>query len=225
MNIEDSKTTPESTPIDQSSSPQLLNNATTGLTSELASGIKSYNPLSGRELAGVLARRALEGFCLIQESGIYRKTSYFKDLEPAIKLSLQRTFPQLEEELISFPRADVEFDLGFSLTEHAAIVEYRLKIIKYPQEEGRVLAGEGRINFAWTGDIEKFDRISVNLRCNTDEIPPDASRILADLPVPTPTKVSGSGGLSGETSIVDVPKMASEKEKDAVKEKFGKKAK
>jgi hypothetical protein len=85
-----------------------------------------------------------------------------------------------------------------------AIIEFRLRfdIHQWPQEEDRHKLGE-----VWK-------------KIRLDDIPPDAQRILNDMPVPTPMKVEGSG-LDGGAVIVDQPVMATAEVKAAVVETFG----
>jgi hypothetical protein len=98
---------------------------------------------------------------------------------------------------------DLHPDLSETLSYPKAVVEFRLRfdIHQWPFEEERHKLGD--IHLSFTNDL----------------IPPDAQRILSNMPVPTPTRISGSG-LDGGATVVDEMVKASDETVKAVKEQY-----
>lgn len=104
-------------------------------------------------------------------------------------------------------RFRAELDLHPELTEVKSYPKARLEAImrfdihQYPFEENRHKLGE------------------IHFQITLDAIPPDALRILEDMPVPTPTAKAGSG-LDGGATVVDEMRKADPDTVAAVKEQF-----
>lgn len=192
-----------------------------GFEEAIAKG-RLYNPLNGKELLEFIIRH-IKGMLLAAEPPL--AIDLADQITTYTHTQIER-HPSLDSEVLAYPKAEVviQINLGPYTTED----QWRLTrafvnivVIKFPQEEKR---GFGVI-VEMDSDITWGDRqpLLLTSKLKLDEIPPDALRILNDLPVPTPRRVAGTGP-SGESTIVDEPKVASAQQKAAVEKQFGDKA-
>lgn len=121
------------------------------------------------------------------------------------ELIIRRVVTQFEEQLRAVLADDPNLTEALSFPK--AVLQFRLRydVHQWPQEENRHKVGE----------VYKEIRL--------DELPPDITRILAGLPVPTAVRKKGAG-LDGEELVVDEGRDVGEETKALVEEAFGRKA-
>jgi hypothetical protein len=176
---------------------------------------KLYNPLTGKELLELIINRLRQ---LLQTRP--------SDIPPALAMQIEQTarkrfssHSRLDTEVVCYPKADVAIGVYIRnrVESQKAQVSVIFNVYEHPKEENRGF-GDNLILYSET----EWDRdpLELQVKFNTDAIPPDATRILNDLPVPAPVKKPGSGP-NGEATYVDVAKPASEKQREAVVKQFG----
>jgi len=192
-----------------------------GFEAAIAKG-KLYNPLSGKELFEFLIRH-IDGMLSVADPPV--DDLLITAITTVARQNIER-HPALDTEVQGYPKADVKIDIFLSslAIDDAAPVPgtktiVKISVTKHPSEEKRGFQTEIELH----SYNKPWERPSLHLtsELNLDEIPPDALRILHGLPVPTPARVAGTGP-SGEATIVDEPKPATEQQKEAVEKQFGK---
>lgn len=184
-----------------------------GIDKAVAEG-KLYTPLNGRELCDLLLRST--------ETLI--STAIHRDSAAKIRYLLTPGWtrhPSLDTDVIAYPKADVQIraiiqSLPMVDGKHQTMVTVQFKVFQHPREEGR----EFGLSADCTIEHQHEGRpLPLEHSFNLDDIPPDALRILNNMPVPTPTRTPGSGP-AGESTVVDLAKPATEEQKAAVEEQF-----
>lgn len=180
---------------------------------------KLYNPLSGRELYELLLKRLV----------IFLTPAIGPESAQAVSdlaKSPWSRHPSLDTDVIAYPKADIELRAHVAPAEalnDVPLIDVTIhcRVYQHPREENRMFEIEllCRVPNPYAGDP-----IVLTDTFNLDDIPPDALRILNDLPVPTPQRKPGSGP-NGEALVIDEPKPASEQQKEAVQKQFGSKEK
>jgi len=185
---------------------------------EAAVAGKIYNPLNGnelRELLGIKVKRALAEAEIAESAQVHIAKTIDNELSKHASLC---------SDVVGFPKADVTWRLslrggGESGGMDICNVTFAFSIAQFPQEEGRGISGE--IAFLITNAALERD-CGFGEKFNCDEIPPDAIRIMNDLPVPTPTRIAHTGS-KGEALLHDKPKVATGAQKGAVQKQFANK--
>src|SRR5262245_36930999 len=184
-----------------------------GFEEAIAKG-KLYNPLSGKELLEFLIRH-IKGMLLAAQPPV--AAELIADLLATLRSRVQ-THPGLDSEVQAYPKADLKIDIYITGRDLITKAVVDILVTKAPKEEKRgfgIVVEIESAECAWGAPLHLLSDF------NLDDIPPDALRILNDMPVPTPVRKAGSGP-SGESTIVDEPKPAPEAQKAAVEKQFGK---
>lgn len=205
-----------------------------GLTPETEGAVRSYNPVNGSELGKMLV-----GLAMREAQAQYMTTvaialpPYWPDMEHSFLRRLQKTVPSLRDELLAYVKAAVTFNVGFTLWSDRWRIEATVDVKQWPFEEKRTVKGEFHVQGgAWAipGNPESEEykayfaqpstQVAVQMAFSTDEIPPDALRVLTNQPVPTATRVKGASALEGLTSIIDTPKQPTQQERAAIEREY-----